>query len=561
MQYATKIRRIVAGTLAATLMFVSGCTASNNSATTKPTASAATEAKSLISQGKIDLNGTATATVDLTKDSQKRNKYVLELSLDVNQKTITGKQSVSYINNTDISLSEVCFHLYPNSFKTEEKVPVASSEKKQAYPNGFSSGYITLTSLKAGGQKASFTITGEDSSVLKVKLPTALKKAERVTFEFEYTVKLPNYLGRFGYGEKSYNLCNFYPIASVYDERGFNNDPYYEVGDPFYSDVADYSVKLTVPSGFTVATSGVIKNEEKSGNNKVLTIEANAVRDYAAVVSNQFKCIEKKVNNTTVYSYYYDSTDDAYGKLALTTGAQSIELYEKLYGDYPYSTFCVVQTDFYIGGMEYPNIILIDQSLYEGGTYGEMILKYVIAHETAHQWWYAMVGNNEVLEPWLDEALTDFTTQLYFRYYETAKYADAVYDAQVTYPYTYYKTYLNETLAKVDNTTKHFGQMYVDMPTYWYYDNTIYSILVYSKGVKIFDAIRAEMGDQAFFTALRKYYSDNALGNVSKDDLISAFSKASGKNMADFINGMLRGDLPSEKVKTINTTYIYKIAA
>ena len=290
-----------------------------------------------------------------------------------------------------------------------------------------------------------YTITGEDASVLKVKLPTALKKGERVSFEFEYTVKLPNYLGRFGYGDKAYNLCNFYPIASVYDQRGFNNDPYYEVGDPFYSDVADYSVKLTVPSEFTVATSGVIKNEEKSGTSKVLTIEANAVRDYAAVVSNQFKCIEKKVGDTTVYSYYYNTTDDAYGKLALTTGAQSIELYEKLYGDYPYSTFSVVQTDFYIGGMEYPNIILIDQSLYEGGTYGEMILKYVIAHETAHQWWYAMVGNNEVLEPWLDEALTDFTTQLYFRYYETAKYADAVYDAQVAYPYSYYKTYLNET--------------------------------------------------------------------------------------------------------------------
>ena len=154
MQYAKKIRRIVAGMLAVSLMLVSGCTASNNSATIQPTASTASQTKSLISQGKIDLSGTATSTVDITKDSQKRNKYVLELSLDVVQKTITGKQSVSYINNTDISLSEVCFHLYPNSFKTEAKVPVASSERKQAYPNGFSSlGYITLTSLKAGSQK------------------------------------------------------------------------------------------------------------------------------------------------------------------------------------------------------------------------------------------------------------------------------------------------------------------------------------------------------------------------------------------------------------------------
>lgn len=546
MQYSAKLKRTAAFLLVSLMLFVSGCTNTNITSTASPTATNKTTAKALISQGKINLSGNA-ASVDLTKGADTRNKYSLELSLDNAKKILTGKQSVSYINNSDITLNEVCFHLYPNAFKTKTTAPVDANDFSQAYPNGFSSGYITLTSLKEAGSAAKYTIEGTDGTVLRIKLKTPLKKGERVNLSFEYTVNLPNCLGRFGYGDKSINLCNFYPIACVYDSRGFNTDPYYEVGDPFYSDVADYNITLSIPKDYTIATTGQIKTENTNDSKKIVTIEATAVRDYAAIASNQFKRIEKKVGDTTVYSYYYTSTDDILGQLALTTGANSIELYEKLYGDYPYKTFSVTQTDFYVGGMEYPNLVLIDKSLYAQGAYSEMILKYVIAHETAHQWWYAMVGNNEVMEPWLDEALTDFTTQLYFTYYETPEYANAVYKAQVDYPYSLYSTYLKESLSKVSDDKKHTGMAYVDMPTYWYYDNTIYSILVYSKGVKIFDAIRSEMGDQAFFTALRNYYKENALGNTTKDVLIKAFSDASGKNMTDFINGMLRGSLPSEK--------------
>lgn len=546
MQYSAKLKRTAAFLLVSLMLFVCGCTATNITPTPSPTATNKTTAISLISQGKINLSGNA-ASVDLTKGADKRNQYSLELSLNNAKKILTGKQSVSYINNSDITLNEVCFHLYPNAFKTKTIAPVDPNEFSQAYPNGFSSGYITLTSLKEAGTTAKYTIEGTDSTVLRIKLKTPLKKGERVNLSFEYTINLPNCLGRFGYGDKSINLCNFYPIACVYDSRGFNTDPYYEVGDPFYSDVADYNITLSLPKDFTIATTGQIKTENTNDSNKIVTIEAKAVRDYTAVVGNQFKRIEKKVGDTTVYSYYYNSTDDVLGQLALTTGANSIELYEKLYGDYPYKTFSVTQTDFYIGGMEYPNLVLIDKSLYAKGAYSEMILKYVIAHETAHQWWYAMVGNNEVMEPWLDEALTDFTTQLYFTYYETAEYASAVYKSQVDYPYSLYSTYLKEVLSKVSDDKKHTGMAYVDMPTFWYYNNTVYSILVYSKGVKIFDAIRSEMGDQAFFTALRNYYKENALGNTTKDVLIKAFSDASGKNMTDFINGMLRGNLPSEK--------------
>src|SRR5699024_3207279 len=91
---------------------------------------------------------------------------------------------------------------------------------------------------------------------------------------------------------------------------------------------------------------------------------------------------------------------------------------------YPYSQFSVVEADFYIGGMEYPNLVMIDQSLYSDDS--EEYLELVTVHETAHQWWYGVVGNNQIEEAWLDEGLTEYSTLLYYRHRYGQKKMDAI---------------------------------------------------------------------------------------------------------------------------------------
>ena len=80
----------------------------------------------------------------------------------------------------------------------------------------------------------------------------------------------------------------------------------------------------------------------------------------------------------TVRSYYEKDCKQG-GKLAGQAAKKAMETFGKMYGMYPYENFCVVQTDFFIGGMEYPGLVLLDQSLYTGQ--GLADLERVSVHE------------------------------------------------------------------------------------------------------------------------------------------------------------------------------------
>ena len=196
---------------------------------------------------------------------------------------------------------------------------------------------------------------------------------------------------RFGYTDKSVNLANFYPIACMYRGGSFVADPYYSTGDPFFSDCADYSVTLTVPSKYECAFTGEVKSKT-DGENGTATYEVKAdnVRDFAAVLGGYQKMSGVSGETIVNYMYYNDSDPER----ALNTAIEAVKIFGNMFGAYPYKEYTVVQTGFLQGGMEYPCLSMISDA-YTGDAKLD-----IIVHETAHQWWYAAVGNNEVKHAW-----------------------------------------------------------------------------------------------------------------------------------------------------------------
>lgn len=440
------------------------------------------------------------------------NSYTINASFDDKLKNLSCNQNIVYVNNTQNNLNELYFHIYPNAFSKEEYAPFAKSELKDAYPNGFSEGNIKIKGILNDENKLNYSISGKKEDILMVKLNKELKPSEKIDVYIEYDVKLPNSIGRFGYGDNTINVTNWYPIACVYDERGWNTKGYEKIGDPFYSNVSDFDVSINIPNKYKIASTGIIKSNKKSNNRNTFKVDAKNVRDFAFILSDNFTILSDKIKGTNIYSYFFD---EKYGKEALEVAKDSLVVFNDLFGKYPYKTYSVVESDFFIGGMEYPNLVMIDKSLYDQNS--KFYLEYVVAHETAHQWWYSLIGNDEISEPWLDEALTEYSTILYFE----QKYGKEVKDRLIK----------NMKVRTITKQSKHIFKSTTE------FDNSIdYSLCVYSKGALMIDNIRKKVGDDVFFDTLRKYYNENIYKNVTSSQFMNMWEKE-GVNTEKILNG------------------------
>ena len=343
---------------------------------------------------------------NLDKLSQKITTYTIEATFDEQENILSATQQVDYINNTDVVLSELNFHLYPNAFGEHAKnKPVNLNNHLTAYYNGVNYGYIVIQHVFVEGAEVTFEIGGEDNNILVVPV-LELYPGDGLKIKMEYEVKLPNINHRFGYGENTYNFGNFYPIACLYEKGGFMVDPYNSNGDPFFSEMANYNVTIKYNSQFVAAHTGAQKACEDKDGKKTLKVEAKVVRDFAFVLSRKFEVASEKWGNTTVSYYYYDDPDFAE---SLKAGVDALKTFSDLFGEYPYQTLNIVKTNFIHGGMEYPNIVLISDAVSSRQEYVNVII-----HEVAHQWWYGLVGSNAYKNAWQDEGLTEFSTILFY---------------------------------------------------------------------------------------------------------------------------------------------------
>ncbi len=471
---------------------------------------------------------------NLKSVSKNLTNYNLTLSFDDNTKTLSGFQTVDYINSTETTLNEVWFHLYPNAFSLEAKTkPVGNLYKTKAYPNGEDYGGITVESVLVNNSKQEVVIKEPDNETLVVKLNESLYPDERVQIQITYSVLLPNCLHRFGYGENTYNFGNFYPVACVYENGSFKTDAYGSNGDPFYSNMANYNVSITYDNDFVLASTGKQTSTKEEDLKKQTSIKANAVRDFAFVLSKKFQVISAKAGKTTVYYYYYN---DDNAQKSLQASVDAINTFNNLFGEYPYETYSVVKANFIHGGMEYPNLVYISDSVTQLNEYLN-----VIVHETAHQWWYNLVGSNACEYAWLDEGLTEYSTLMFYKHNKN-------YDVNV-------KESLNNSLSSYllysEISTSVYGKFDSSMTrnVNTFKGDLDYVYVTYVKGVLFFDNLNELVGDKKFEKSLKEYFKANAYKNATPDHMISAFEKVCKKNLSSFFDSWVNGKVVLQNYK------------
>ena len=459
--------------------------------------------------------------------SKKLDRYDMVLSIDTDNKVLIGNQSLIYTNKSQNCINEVLFHLYPNAFRKDSKnKPVSLASQNKAYPNGMSYGEIEITGLYVNDCPVDIILEGEDKDILKVEVGE-LFPDDNVKISIDYRDTLPNCIHRYGYGDNTINFGNFYPIVCVYENGEFFSEGYSYKGDPFYSDIANYNVKIIMDSEYILASTGQVCDKVENNNRTTYSITANAVRDFAFVISKDFNVISNEQQGVKINYYFFD---DEKSLESLNTACASIKTFNELFGEYPYEELDVVQADFLHGGMEYPNLVYISHGVVDYDEYTN-----VIVHEIAHQWWYGLVGNNQYDNSWQDEGLAEVSTLLFYEYNKEynvdVKQKENLLAKNYAMFLDVYKSVYGSVDERMNRSLDEFNS------------DTEYVYIAYVKANIMFCDIKNTVGTKRFIKSLSKYYKENRYTNCNPDVLIDCFENVCGKQIGNMINSYLNGEV------------------
>ncbi len=439
----------------------------------------------------------------------KISRTTYDINVQLNDNCLYGEEEVVFFNNTDNAIKELKFNLFGNAFREgAEHSPIAPQYTAKAYPKGINYGDMQITSVKSQNQPLKFSICGVDQNVLLVELLEEVFPDEKVSVTITFSLNLAFVVSRTGINQSTINLANFYPILCAYDKDGFYECVYYANGDPFYSECADYKVSITLDSEYVVASSGKLLSEEKQADKTKWCYEISSARSFAFVLSKNFESIVDTSTGVEITYYFYNDENPL---SAMETAIKSINLFNKKFGEYPYPTYAVVQTEFVQGGMEFPALVMISDSL-EKEAYIE-----VVVHETAHQWWQTVVGNNEVEYGFLDEGLAEYSVVLFYENYPEYNLERNQLIEASEKTYKLYCSVYDKLFGSVDTRMiKPLGEFKGEYE---------YVNLAYIKPCIMYDYLRKTIGEEKFFKGLKKYYESYKFLNATPSDLVGIYEK------------------------------------
>lgn len=369
---------------------------------------------------------------------QLETDYTIQANLDPASQTITGTEKITIHNNSKDDLETLVLHLDHNIFRAE--VPRGLSTPAEATEG------MIITQLKVAGKTVDLTappaernappklaIINLKRTIATLILDEPIKAGATAELEIAWNTKLPG--GPNGRGHrmtqrfdsKLFQPTQWYPRLAKYDNlRGWETSLYLGPAE-FYNNFGKFDLHITVPGGWIVSGTGVLQNPNEvltdaarkqlakvlnsddeitivgeneprtaAGDKLTWHFVADQVNDFAWATAENF--IWKATRATIpgkgavpIYMVYLPERAKYFENAGKIT-RHALEFYSKLWAPYPFPQLTL--QDGPSAGMEYPMVINSNQGAAD--------------HETAHQWWPMMVGNNETRYGWMDEGFNQY---------------------------------------------------------------------------------------------------------------------------------------------------------
>ncbi len=392
-------------------------------------------------------------------------RYNLDVTLEYATGLLTARETVAFTNRTSQDLDSLVFTVTP------------------AHYGAFQ---LDRAAIDAQEVKASL-----DGSIMDVPALQPVRPGSTVLVTLDFKVKVPVRGGRFGRGSQAIALGNWFPILAVYrdgrlmadgQERGWVRGKYVEMGDAFFSEASDFVVTLRTDQPVQVAHTGdLVSRSENSW-----TFAAMDVRDFAMAISTSFNSVSRTIDGIDIRVFYLPGHQAA-ANTYLEAAAETAGWLKGSVAPYPYRRLDIAEINgegSTTVGQEYPGLIFMANSIAntaEGpNSYGGTLA----SHEAAHQWFYGIIGNDQLYEPWMDEAMATWLSYYLIR---------------IDDPATFAWIWLNRVVSPA------VPDLPVNTSIYTYADEGPYLALAYRRGAVFLEELYQTMGADAFFAALKDY--------------------------------------------------------
>ena len=400
--------------------------------------------------------------------------YHLELTLSDDLYSLSGKQELLFTNTTGRLLPDLVFRLSPNALGSQ----------------------MTVSSVLVDGQQTTFTLE-QGATALRIPFSLWLLPDEQAVISIDFSLEISNTVASYGrlarYNEVL-SLAHGFPTLSVFRHDKWDTDYPAELGDPLVADTSFFLVRVHAPLEPQLVASGVMVDITFTETQQTVTFATGPARDfYLAAVTGYIQ--QSKVSGDTIIHSYVPAAYAERGEESLEQAADALALFSKL-TPYPYREFDIVAVPIRASGIEYPGIINLANSLY---TSADSRLETVLAHEVGHQWSFNLVGSDQISEPWLDEAMTQYLTYLYHKAFDGEPYL------------TSYLNFWRSRWQRSDVTIP------VGLETEEYSASS-YGPIVYGRGLYFFLELADLLGEDVLASALQTYYQTYAWQFVTSDD-------------------------------------------
>ncbi|NLN69477.1 MAG: M1 family metallopeptidase [Chloroflexi bacterium] len=417
---------------------------------------------------------TATATATLTPTpvpsptptplplDGKQTQYRIDATINYYNRFISVTSQSIFTNKTNVPIDEMVFIVYPTIFQS-----------------------IFMRSVKLGDGTPVDDYRWEGHHMV-IPLETPLQPGEQITITHDFELYMPDRTGVFGQTGRQLLLSYWYPTIPPFDEQqgwlaydvSLVNSMFVGEHQVFESADYDVTIKFTDRAENMVIAAGAMPVFEDDSYRISLPLG----RTFVLAISDSYKIITREVDGVQIRGFSLPEVVES-SEVAVDLAEKALRLYSELFGPYERDVLSVVQADMGIN-MEFDGLILIQSSfywLYRDPPRSDLHI--IVPHEVLHQWFFSLVGNNQAMEPWLDEAI--------------ATYAEAL----------FYERYFPEDLEWWWDTRVHAHLPAGSIDTSIYIAGGVpeYFNRAYRRGALFYRDLREAIGDEIFFSFLLDY--------------------------------------------------------